>query len=247
MHAKHHRNTNRMEGDEVFLPRTKSESESDYQLWFTGPGRLFKIVVLLSFGWIIHLWVHETGQHYPRWTSHFNPYAPCFDKKMRFRVIVSDLALAAVFYVLYQLCLTCGFVYMAKVYLVPYLIVNMWLVVVTFLHHTDVNVPKFRGKAWNWMRGALGTVDRDWGWFLNTLFHHIHHTHVIHHFFPKMPFYHTVEATNAAAELLGKYRLTDDTPIVEALWRANANCLFVADKGGVVFYERLLESKPKSG
>eukprot|EP01083_Nonionella_stella_P079663 218663_1 len=77
MHAKHHRNTNRMEGDEVFLPRTKSESESDYQLWFTGPGRLFKIVVLLSFGWIIHLWVHETGQHYPRWTSHFNPYAPC--------------------------------------------------------------------------------------------------------------------------------------------------------------------------
>ena len=42
----------------------------------------------------------------------------------------------------------------------------------------------------NWLRGALCTVDRSFGWLLDRTLHHITDTHVCHHLFSKMPFYH---------------------------------------------------------
>ena len=34
-------------------------------------------------------------------------------------------------------------------------------------------LPHYSGNEWDWLRGALATVDRDYGWLLNTLQHHI--------------------------------------------------------------------------
>ncbi len=48
-------------------------------------------------------------------------------------------------------------------------------------------------KEWNWLRGALCTVDRSFGPLLDHTFHHIVDTHVCHHLFSKMPFYHAQE------------------------------------------------------
>lgn len=45
-------------------------------------------------------------------------------------------------------------------------------------------------QEWSWFRGALCTVDRSFGWLLDHTFHHISDTHVCHHIFSKMPFYH---------------------------------------------------------
>jgi len=39
------------------------------------------------------------------------------------------------------------------VYLGPYLFVNAWLTVITFLQHTDVDIPHYDEKAWNWLKG----------------------------------------------------------------------------------------------
>ncbi|KAH9701746.1 Acyl-lipid omega-3 desaturase (cytochrome b5) endoplasmic reticulum [Citrus sinensis] len=82
----------------------------------------------------------------------------------------------------------------------------MWLDFVTYLHHhgdDEHKLPWYRGKEWNYLRGGLTTVDRDYG-----IFNNIHHdigTHVIHHLFPQIPHYHLVEATKAAKPVLGKY------------------------------------------
>jgi omega-3 fatty acid desaturase (delta-15 desaturase) len=76
-----------------------------------------------------------------------------------------------------------------------YLQVNVvWLDVVTYLHHHgyDKKVPWYRGTEWNYMRGGLSTIDRDYGWFNNI--HHDIGTHVVHHLFPQIPHYNLIEA-----------------------------------------------------
>lgn len=60
---------------------------------------------------------------------------------------------------------------------------------VTYLHHTDPELPHYRSAQWNFQRGAAATVDRDFlGWMGRFFFHDVAHFHVVHHFFPKMPF-----------------------------------------------------------
>ena len=51
-------------------------------------------------------------------------------------------------------------------------------------------LPHYTDDEWDWLRGALATVDRDYGWLLNSLHHHIADTHVAHHLFSSMPHYH---------------------------------------------------------
>lgn len=124
-------------------------------------------------------------------------------------------------------------------YLIPYAITNYHLVLITYLQHTDVFMPHFRGDQWNWLRGALCTVDRSFGPLLDHTFHHITDTHVCHHLFSKMPFYHAQEATVHIKAVLGAYYMKDDTPIARALWRSYSCCQFIEDTGDVVFYKNV--------
>ena len=60
---------------------------------------------------------------------------------------------------------------------------------ITYLHHTDPELPHYRQPEWNFQRGAAATVDRDFlGWMGRFFLHDVAHYHVVHHFFPKMPF-----------------------------------------------------------
>lgn len=53
---------------------------------------------------------------------------------------------------------------------------------ITYLHHTDPMLPHYRGKAWNFQRGAAATVDRPFlGWQGRFFLHDVAHYHVIHH------------------------------------------------------------------
>ena len=60
---------------------------------------------------------------------------------------------------------------------------------ITYLHHTDPELPHYRQPEWNYQRGAAATVDRNFlGWMGRFFLHDVAHYHVVHHFFPKMPF-----------------------------------------------------------
>ncbi len=48
----------------------------------------------------------------------------------------------------------------------PYLIVNNWLVMITFLQHTHPSLPHYHSYEWDWLRGALSTVDRSYGFLV---------------------------------------------------------------------------------
>lgn len=49
---------------------------------------------------------------------------------------------------------------------------NHWIVMLTFLHHTDPTLPHYRNKEWTWLRGAIATVDRPLLGFLGRFFLH---------------------------------------------------------------------------
>jgi omega-6 fatty acid desaturase (delta-12 desaturase) len=133
----------------------------------------------------------------------------------------------------------------ALFYFLPYLVVNFNLVLITYLQHTDKEVPHFfeskekGGEPFDFLRGALCTADRSYGWLLDHVFHHISDTHVVHHICHTMPFYHAVEATLAVKKVLGEYYLSDHTPIPLALYNSFRECRFIEDKGPVAFYQNV--------
>lgn len=83
-------------------------------------------------------------------------------------------------------------------YGVPYFLTSGWVVVITLLQHTHPNLPHYAHDEWDWLRGALSTVECSFG-FLDHFFHHVADTHVTHHLFPTIPFYHAAEVGDSPA------------------------------------------------
>lgn len=75
--------------------------------------------------------------------------------------------------------------------------VNHWLVLITFLQHTDPLVPHYRSDVFNFQRGALSTLDRSllgglgsmMGWIAAHATNGISETHVLHHVTSQIPHY----------------------------------------------------------
>lgn len=45
-------------------------------------------------------------------------------------------------------------------------------------------MPHYDADSWSYVKGALSTIDRDFGVVGKHLFHGIIETHVVHHLFP---------------------------------------------------------------
>lgn len=237
-HSHHHGATGDADNDEVFAPATRSDfQESD--LSPSAPRRLFGIVRMLLVGWPAYLIANASGpkKYVGKTNDHFNPSSALFTANQRSDVIRSDIALVVWFGVLAYLAHSFGTLTVLNLYGVPLLWTNHWLVLITYLQHTDIKLPHFRGTEWNWLRGALCTIDRSYGPVLDNIFHHIADTHVCHHIFSKIPHYHAQEATMHLKKALGEYYFRDDTHFYAAVWESYAKCLFVEDEGEVLHFK----------
>jgi len=255
-HRRHHSNTGNLEYDEVFVPHVR---DVDFQVHHDDDGglftnlkgtitRLFNIVIMMLLGWPLYLTLNVTGhESYPKgtWVNHFIPTSPIFAEKERVLVLLSDIGIVGVSLILYRIASIYSFLWLVKIYLIPLLVVNFFLVLITFLQHTDYDLPHYTAKEWDWLRGALATIDRDFG-ILNGVFHHITDTHVVHHLFSGMPFYHAKEATKAVKPLLKDYYRFDRTHWLHALW-INFECNFVQPdpdagekRAGILWFRRPL-------
>ncbi len=129
-----------------------------------------------------------------------------------------------------------GFLFLITYYFIPYTIFVVWLSLVTFLHHTDTSLPWYRGKDWNYVNGALSTIDRSYG-----IFESIHHnigTHVVHHLFPTIPHYRLKLAKQGLKAYLGEdYRETKES-VWASLFRSMRECIVVPNEGTKVFYKK---------
>lgn len=229
-HARHHGGTNSMERDEVFVPVTAQNAPLLDKPWgYSLPVRLTYFVITFTAGWPLYLALNVASrEHKGHWlVNHFTPWAPIFNKREAFYVALSDLGLVAVGAVAWKAAQAAGWAAVAKYYIVPVMVVNFWLVMITFLQHTHPSVPHYSGEDWTWLKGALSTVDRSFGYTLDRIFHRIVDTHVAHHLFSYIPFYHAEEATNAIKPLLGEHYLVDHRPIFQALWQDWGKCRYV--------------------
>lgn len=247
-HHRHHRHHGSMEKDEVYVPKTRSDlglpREGDPRLDYdevfgdTPIYTLFMLVRQQLLAYPAYLLFNVSGQKtYPKWTNHFDPNSILFTPAQRTTVLISNAGIAFMTFAVTYASKHFGFAVVLKYYGIPWLFVSHWFIMITYLHHTDPVVPHYRGTEWTFQRGAAATVDRPiLGWQGRFFLHDVAHYHVIHHFFPKMPFYHAPEATKYLKAFLGEYYMYDDTPAFKALWRNYNFCQFVEDDGGVVFY-----------
>ena len=142
---------------------------------------------------------------------------------------------------------------------------NHWLVLITFLQHTDPLLPHYRSEEFTFPRGALATLDRNllgdlgsfMGWIGATVTHGISETHVAHHVSSKIPHYNAYVVVIAYPDLIDssapysweasaalKKRLAASGIRLEGrpsgwaeVYRVFRECKFVEDEGNIVFYK----------
>ncbi|KAI0795567.1 delta-12 fatty acid desaturase [Abortiporus biennis] len=249
-HHAHHKATCSVERDENYVPRTRQDYglppkevavELDYHEIFeeTPLYTLFRMLAMQLLGWQIYLCRNTLGSPmYPPGTNHFLPSSPLFKPHQRNEIIASNLGLTAMSLLLFVFAKQYGMTSFLKLYFVPYLLANHWIVMLTFLHHTDPTIPHYRNSQWSWVRGALATVDRPLLGPLGRFFlHNVSHDHIAHHLFSNIPFYNQPEVTEIVKGLLKEEYNYDSTNTFRALYRAFTQCCFIEDDGDIVFYK----------
>ncbi len=224
-HRTHHQNTGNIDTDESWYP--VSESQYNQMAWYEKLLRFHMILFLYP----LYLFKRSPGKQ----GSHFNPSSPLFRPSEKWDVITSTVLWTVMVGFLGVLTYQFGWLFLVKYYLAPYIVFVCWLDLVTFLHHTDADIPWYRGDDWYFLKGALSSIDRDYG-FINPIHHDIG-THVAHHIFLGMPHYHLRTATEAIKPILGEYYRESKEPIWQALWNSYRSCHFVPDIGGKVYYQ----------
>ena len=236
-HGNHHKNTNHLTKDTVFVPE---KSDTLREAIKESPiVSLFWMIVTFTIGWPGYLMWNATGQTYDKPANHFNPSSPLFRHDEGNDVIVSDLGIAAMLSALGGLVYTFGIANVACYYVFPYMWVNFWLVFITYLQHTDIRLPHYAHEDWNFVRGALATVDRDFGFALNWWLHHINDSHVVHHIFSQMPFYNAIQVTRKHIKgILGENYLSSRRSLWSSLWESWVECRYVIPSDGVAIYRK---------
>lgn len=248
-HARHHRFHNHMERDTVFVPPRKSEvkvkptmiekltnhTASDTPIVTIGALIFHQLLgwpsyILVNAGAGVKSLVNSDRNESPGLKqNHLNPNADVYTKGEAPFVALSNLGIAITFGVLFYVSQSLGGWNTALLYGLPYLWMNHWIVAITYLHHTHPNANHYEAEDWTFIKGAASTVDRDFGFIGRHIFHGIIEYHVVHHMFPRIPFYHAEEATWAIAPILGERYIQQKTNFFGDLWTSFTDCKYVEE------------------
>ncbi|KAL4253025.1 Fatty acid desaturase [Abortiporus biennis] len=233
-HNSHHRTVGSIERDNNYVPPDRKEftklppkeraTTADYAevLDETPIMSLVRLFIMQGFGWWLYLGVNAMGgRAYPPGTNHFSPYSALFTERQRRGIIISDIALSVMASILIYFGRLYGLKAFLAFYFVPYVLCNHWIVMCTYLHHSDPTLPHYRQNSWSFLRGAAATVDRPiLGWMGRFFFHNVSHDHVAHHFFSQAPFYNQPQITEAIKAILKEDYNYDTTNSFYALYRS---------------------------
>ena len=245
-HASHHHYTNNMEKDEVWVPSRElivKQGSSEVAKKNSHFHAIYTIFVMFTAGWPAYILANATGHTTKDLANHFNPDSSIFEnmnkKDRNWKIHAGTVGIVAwTMFLLATPWLFSGMTYslLFRLYVLPLTVNFFFLTSITFLQHTDRDVPHYNNEEWNWLRGALATIDRDMGAYLNWQLHDIHHTHVCHHIFSKLPFYHSREATAAFKKVLGEYYRKDDGNYFVSLYQTLRNCKNLSEEEGVLWW-----------
>ena len=259
-HAVHHRFTNNITNGETHVPLVikgngvTEKVGGEKELHFSNSlGKknygILQLVLHLIFGWPAYLLTGSTGGVKYGTSNHFWPIKP-FSKALwpsiwAKKVWISDIGVGLTLVGIVYLVFKYGLFPVITLYFGPLLVVNCWLVVYTWLHHTDSDVPHLSNTEFSFMRGAFLSIDRPYGRVLNFLHHNIGSSHVVHHVCPTIPHYHAKKATVLIKKAFKKAYLFNPDPIHKALWNIACNC--VAVKSDIKRGRYIWQSSYKNG
>ncbi|KAI3529464.1 fatty acid desaturase, partial [Colletotrichum filicis] len=169
-----------------------------------------------------------------RWlrVSLFDPWSSVFRDKKAWSVLASDCGLGIMGCFLGWCGQEFGSKTMVLLYLLLYLWVNNWLVAITYLQHNHPQVPHYTDEGWNFTKGALSTIDRDFGFVRRHFFHLIIDRHVVHHLFP------TDAATTAIKPLLGGLYHYEGRSFLGQLWYQSCTLKYIENDPNRPSYTR---------
>ena len=157
-HAVHHSRTNHLTEGETHVPYVKGETKGTMNLNLLanigeGPFAIVQLFAHLVFGWPAYLLTGATGGSARGVTNHFLPNVntgpvELFPGSWKGKVWKSDIGVVAVVAGLCYWAANAGFATVAALYLGPYMFVNVWLVLYTWLQHTDTDVPHLEASEW---------------------------------------------------------------------------------------------------
>ena len=241
-HSIHHRFTNHITNGETHVPMVvdgdginEKRGGREELVVSSSLGKIkygiMQLILHLGLGWPAYLLSGSTGGIKYGTSNHFWPEKP-FSKTLwtsgwAKKVWISDIGTALVLFLIFKCIFVYGFIPVLAMYIFPLLIVNCWLVVYTWLHHTDTDVPHLSNSEFTFIRGAFLTIDRPYGKIIDFLHHNIGSSHVVHHLFPTIPHYHAKEATKYIKKAFPKIYLYSPQPILLALWNIACNCIAV--------------------
>lgn len=178
-------------------PDEKIAKFMDQYGWFRG---LFPF-----FGWAVYLFGMPDG-------SHFFPFL-CFPFSTQ--RMWRESPIIEVFKCLFSTSIVIAYAYgiycffgqdfneMCYYHLYPGVMCGWWLVCVTYLQHHEDDTLVYDDSNWKFVDSAFETVDRKFGWGIDTLHHHITDGHVVHHlFYTKIPHYNLPIATKALKDYM---------------------------------------------
>lgn len=199
-HRRHHMYHNHVEKDYSHPWYTQERFDRPDE----GMARVFHrnwwlIITFPIYGWAVYLYGLPDGSHFfPFSTQRMWKNTPTVEYA---KCLLSSSVVLAFVAAIY---LFCGdFQTMTFYYLVPYFIQGWWLVTVTYLQHHNPDTVAYPDSEWKFVDAAFETVDRKFGYGIDTLHHHITDGHVAHHlFFTKIPHYNLPIATKAIKDYM---------------------------------------------
>ncbi|CAD8112875.1 unnamed protein product [Paramecium sonneborni] len=238
-HAVHHAKTNHLTEGETHTPVIiGSKMGRIYQKMKDVLGeecftsiQIFNIAVL---GWPLYFLFGVSGGSARGFTSHLIVPNKLLPKKMLVKVAVSNLGLCLIIYQLYKWYQFTSFAEVMALYIGPYLVVNIWLTIITSLQHNDINIPHYDETAWTWLKGNLCTIDRNYPLWINALHFDTGTTHALHHLFSELPHYNAREANIHLKQVLGDLYYQDTKKLWISLYQT-ASLVGVEHQGNGVW------------
>ena len=236
-HNKHHKYTNHLLLGDTHVPPLKRPFASIHRMLGDDAFTILDVVLHLVLGWPMYLFTYASGGRTQSdlttrldpalGKSHFSSLSQVMKPSWKI-----ELSTAGCFTTI------CAISYYGLWYwyLGPYLVVNCWLVLYTWLQHTHPDVPHYGTSDFTFLKGALSTIDRPYPYIIDELHHHIGTTHVLHHMNYSIPHYRAPLYTKEIKKVLGDFYLYDPMPIHKALFRSAKECIFVESVEGTQFY-----------
>jgi hypothetical protein len=94
---------------------------------------LIYLLNIILIGWPLYLFFGASGGPIRKFSSHFIVPNELFNGKMMTKVHLSNFGIVFMIYLLYILAKNTSFMYVVVIYLIPYIVVNAWITIITYL------------------------------------------------------------------------------------------------------------------